>query len=58
MRLIGRTIFTTEAGNKALSDPNFLRNIQGFIENNKAEAAYFTELNGERTVLFIVDFSL
>jgi hypothetical protein len=55
MRFIVRTIFRTEAGNKAVSDPNFLKNIQGFIENNKAEAAYFTELNGERTVIFIVD---
>jgi hypothetical protein len=40
MRFIVRTIFTTEAGNKAVSEPNFLKNIQDFIENNRAEAAY------------------
>jgi hypothetical protein len=40
MRVIVRAIFPTEAGNQAVSDPNFIRNIQGFIENNKAEAAY------------------
>jgi hypothetical protein len=55
MRFIVRTIFTTEAGNRAVSEPNFLKDIQDFIENNRAEAAYFTELNGERTMIFIVD---
>ena len=55
MRFIVRTIFTTEAGNKAVSEPNFLKNIQDFIENNRAEAAYFAELNGERNAIFIVD---
>jgi hypothetical protein len=55
MRFIVRTIFTTEAGNKAVSDPDFLKKIQGFIENNKAEAAYFSPLNGERSATFIID---
>ena len=39
MRFIVRIIFPTEVGNKAVSDPNFLKNIQGFIENNRAEAS-------------------
>ena len=55
MRFIVRIIFPTEVGNKAVSDPNFLKNIQGFIENNKAERTYFSPLNGERSALFVVD---
>ena len=55
MRVMVRAIFPTEAGNQAVSDPNFIKNIQGFIENNKAEAAYFTSLNGERSSTFVID---
>lgn len=45
----------TEAGNKMVQDPNFLTNIENYIKDNKAEAAYFAELNGERTMVFVVD---
>jgi hypothetical protein len=40
MRFIVCTIIPTEAGNRSVKDPNFIKNIQGFIENSKAEAAY------------------
>ena len=55
MRFIVRVIFPTEAGNKAVSDPNFLKNLQGYIENNRAKAAYFSPVNGQRSALFVVD---
>jgi len=55
MRFIVRAIIPTEAGNRSVKDLNFIKNIQGFIENSKAEAAYFTELNGDRTCLFFID---
>ena len=55
MRFIVRAIIPTEAGNRSVKDPNFIKNIQGFMENSKAEAAYFTELNGDRTCLFFID---
>jgi hypothetical protein len=55
MLVMVRAIFPTEAGNRAVKDPNFIKNIQGFIENNKAEAAYFTTINGERSGNFIID---
>jgi hypothetical protein len=48
-------MFPTKLGNKAVKDPNVIKNIQGFIDNNKAEAAYFTELNGDRAGIFIID---
>ncbi len=55
MRFIVRAIIPTEAGNRSIKDPNFIKNIQGFMENSKSEAAYFTELNGDRTCLFFID---
>ena len=55
MRILFRVIFETEAGNRAVKDPNFIKNIQGFMENNKVEAAYFTAVNGNRNVIFILD---
>jgi hypothetical protein len=55
MRVLVRAIFPTEAGNRAVKDPHFIKNIQGFIESNKAEAAYFISLNGERSGTFVID---
>ena len=55
MRVLVRVIFPTEAGNRALKDPNFIKNIQAFIDNYKAEAAFFTPSNGDRSVNFIID---
>jgi hypothetical protein len=40
MRFIVRAIIPTKAGNRSVKDPNFIKNIQGFMENSKAEAAY------------------
>ncbi len=50
-----RAIFPTEVGNRAVKDPNFIKNIQGFMDNNKVEAAYFTAVNGNRNAIFILD---
>ncbi len=55
MRFFVRVIFDIESGNRAASDPDFTKNIQGFMEKNKAEAGYFSVINGERTGIFIID---
>lgn len=55
MRFVIRVIIPTEAGNKMVQDPNFIQNIEGFRKNIKAEAAYFLEISGDRTALFIAD---
>ena len=55
MRVLVRIIFSNEAGNRALKDPNFIENIQAFIDNYKAEAAYFFPSNGDRSANFIID---
>lgn len=55
MRFLFRVIMEPEVGNRAVRDPNFIGNIQGFMENNKVEAAYFTAVNGNRNAIFILD---
>lgn len=57
MRFVVRVLIPTEAGNRMIKDPNFIQKIEGFIKNTKAEAAYFTEINGDRTATFIVDIA-
>jgi hypothetical protein len=55
MRFLLRAIFDVEAGNRNSSDPNFIKNIRGFMEKTKAEAAYFTVIHGERNAIFVID---
>jgi hypothetical protein len=55
MRFLIRVLIPTEAGNKMIKDPNFVKNIEGFVRDTKAEAAYFTEVNGDRVAIFIAD---
>ncbi len=55
MRFLLRAIFDVEAGNRNSSNPDFIKNTQAFMEKTKAEAAYFTVINGERNALFIID---
>ena len=55
MRFLFRVILEPEVGNRAVRDPNFIENIQGFMKNNKVEAAYFTTVNGNRNSIFILD---
>lgn len=57
MRFVVRVLIPTEAGNRAIADPNFVKNIEDFMKNTKSEAAYFTEINGDRTAVFIIDIS-
>jgi hypothetical protein len=55
MRFVIRAIIPTEAGNKAVQDPNFVSNMENYMKSNDVEAAYFLELNGDRTAVFILD---
>jgi hypothetical protein len=55
MRFLIRATIPTEAGNKMVQDPNFLRKLEEYINKVRAEAAYFFEANGNRTASFIVD---
>jgi hypothetical protein len=55
MKFLIRATIPTEAGNKMVQDPNFLRKLEEYINKVKAEAAYFFEANGNRIASFIVD---
>jgi hypothetical protein len=55
MRFIIRARMPTEAGNKALQDPNFIKNLEDYMKKAKPEAAYFFEDEGEMGAAFVVD---
>lgn len=55
MRFLIRAKIPTEDGNKMLQDPNFLRKLEKYIDNVKAEATYFFEADGNRVAAFIVE---
>ncbi|MGH9988172.1 MAG: hypothetical protein ACRD8W_29910 [Nitrososphaeraceae archaeon] len=55
MRFIIRAQIPTEAGNKMMQNPNGMEELEAYIKNIKAEAAYFFENNGDRTMVFIVN---
>ena len=55
MRFLVRVTIPTEAGNKSVKDPNFLKNIESFMKDMKAEVAYFLEMDGQRNALFFVE---
>jgi len=55
MRLIIRAKFPTEAGNKLVKDPNFLKDLENYMNNVKPEVSYFFEADGKRTFVFVVD---
>ena len=51
MRFLIRARIPTEAGNKMVQDPNFLKKIEEYINKIKAEANYFFESDGNRVVI-------
>ncbi len=55
MRFVVRAQVPTEAGNRMVKDPKMLQNIEEYIRKTKAEASYFFEAGGERTLVFIID---
>jgi hypothetical protein len=55
MRVLVRAIIPVTTGNKMVKDPNFLRNIEDYIKKFNCEASYFTEVNGNRTMVFVLD---
>ena len=56
MRYLLRFHFPVDAGNKALSDPQFGEKLQGLLSEIKAEAAYFTAVDGQRGGYIVVSF--
>jgi len=48
MRYLMKMRFPVEAGNAALRDPQFGAKMQQALADIKAEAAYFTAVDGQR----------
>lgn len=55
MRFLVRAKIPTEAGNKMVQDPNFLKKLEDYMNKVKPEAAYFMPNDGHRTMAFIVN---
>lgn len=57
MRFVVRAQIPTEAGNKMVQNPKMIQDIEDYIRKTNAEASYFFEAGGERTMVFIVNIS-
>jgi len=55
MRFILRAQMPTEAGNKMMQNPKGVQELEAYIRSIKAEAAYFFEAGGDRTMVFVVN---
>ena len=56
MRYLVRLRFPVDSGNAALRDPQFGAKLQQFLSDIKAEAAYFTAVDGQRGGYIVVNF--
>lgn len=55
MRVLVRAMIPTAAGNKMVKDPNFLKNLEDYMRKFNCEASYFIEVNGNRTMVLVLD---
>jgi hypothetical protein len=55
MRFLIRTRISTEAGNKMVQDPDFMKKLEDYMNKVKPEAAYFLPIDGHRSAAFIVN---
>lgn len=57
MRYILKFTFSKDAGNVALRDPQFGTKMQQLLTDIKAEAVYFTAVNGQRGGYAVIQMS-
>ena len=55
MRYLLKIRFPVDAGNSALTDPQFGEKMQRLLAEIKAETAYFTSINGQRGGYIVVN---
>ena len=55
MKFLLRLHMPTEHGNKLLQDPNFLKKMEGLLNQIKPEAVYFAPIEGERGIYMVVN---
>lgn len=55
MRFLVKVSIPTEKGNATIKDGSLPKTIQSILEEQKPEAVYFAEENGQRTAFIFVD---
>jgi hypothetical protein len=55
MKYLIKVAFQNEAGNAAVRDPKFGEKMQELLKELKAEAAYFTTIDGQRGGYIVVN---
>lgn len=55
MRFLMVVTLPVEQTNKAMVEGSFVKTVTSILEEQKPEAAYFTEMNGQRTAMVYVD---
>ena len=55
MRFLAKVTIPVEKGNAAIKDGSLPKIVQAIMTEQKPEAAYFTEINGQRTALIFVN---
>ena len=55
MKFLVKFSFSNDAGNEALSDPQFGSKMKQLLTDIKAESAYFTTVNGQRGAYLVVN---
>ena len=57
MRILMKIELPVETANRAAKNGTLGSTIQSILEEQKPEAAYFTEMNGRRTGIIVVDLA-
>ena len=57
MKYIMKVRFPQQRGNDALSDPQFAHTMNDLLAEVKAEAAYFTTINGQRGAFIVINLN-
>jgi hypothetical protein len=55
MKFLVRLHMPAEHGNRLLQDPNFLKKMEGLLNQIKPEAVYFAPIEGERGIYMVVN---
>ena len=55
MRMMVHVTIPVEAGNEAIKDGSLMSTVKSTIEDLKAEAAYFTAMDGQRCAIIVFD---
>ncbi|MNE05866.1 hypothetical protein D3C80_984400 [compost metagenome] len=57
MRMLLKVQMEVEAANRAIRDGSLPRIVQGFMEAAKPEGAWFTAMDGKRTMVAVFDLA-